>query len=341
MALLALGLAVLFALYAAIVLRTNRMAVERRAPLDIERTGELPLAATKLDVLSWNVGYAAIGRDAVFLEKLGRLVWPASRDTVRRNLAGIKRSLADIHANVYAVQEVVVTSPLSWWINVWREVSSAITASDRVLTLDVTTRLVPPPLVLAHGAGTIANVRIDQAEKVPLPLEPDYWLGCLRKHYTLLVSKLPIAGSERSWVVINVHLAAHDHAAATRREQLAAALAFAGNEYAKGNYVILAGDWNLVLGGPPPHHTTEARYLDWVNPFPRGVLPEAWQLVFDAGVPTVRTSEKPFRPGENFTAIIDGFIISPNVTVDRVGAIDLGFEHSDHNPVLGTFLARQ
>lgn len=338
---LAIGLAVLFALYAAVVVRTNRMAVENRAALDIEHAAALPLAAARIDVLSWNVGYAAIGRDAVFLDRLGRLVWPPSRKTVRGNLAGIKRSLADSNADVYALQEIVVTSPLTWWINVWREITSVLAGCDRTLTLDVTTRLVPPPLVLAHGAGTIAKVRIARAETVPLPLEPDYWLGCLRKHYTLLVSWIPIAGSDRSWVVINVHLAAHDPGAATRQAQLAAALAFATGEYAKGHHVIMAGDWNLVLGGSPPAHTTQARYLDWVNPFPRGALPDGWQLVFDAGIPTVRTSEKPYRPAENFTAIIDGFIVSPNVGVERVGAIDLGFENSDHNPVLGMFVARR
>ena len=32
----------------------------------------------------------------------------------------------------------------------------------------------------------------------------------------------------------------------------------------------------------------------------------------------------------------DGFIVSPNITVSAVETFDLGFENSDHNPVLMT-----
>jgi hypothetical protein len=31
--------------------------------------------------------------------------------------------------------------------------------------------------------------------------------------------------------------------------------------------------------------------------------------------------------------VIDGFIVSPNVTVDTVETLDFGFQNSDHNPV--------
>ena len=31
--------------------------------------------------------------------------------------------------------------------------------------------------------------------------------------------------------------------------------------------------------------------------------------------------------------VIDGFIISPNVRLEFVKTLDLGFENSDHNPV--------
>jgi hypothetical protein len=33
---------------------------------------------------------------------------------------------------------------------------------------------------------------------------------------------------------------------------------------------------------------------------------------------------------------IDGFLVSPNVDVASVKTLDLGFEYSDHNPVLLT-----
>ncbi len=35
----------------------------------------------------------------------------------------------------------------------------------------------------------------------------------------------------------------------------------------------------------------------------------------------------------NYTSVIDGFLVSPNVEIASVKTLDLGFAHSDHNPV--------
>jgi hypothetical protein len=53
----------------------------------------------------------------------------------------------------------------------------------------------------------------------------------------------------------------------------------------------------------------------------------------DATRPTNRTLEQPYRAGANYTSVLDGFLISPNVEVPDVTTIDLGFAHGDHNPV--------
>ena len=36
---------------------------------------------------------------------------------------------------------------------------------------------------------------------------------------------------------------------------------------------------------------------------------------------------------ESFQAVIDGFLLSPNVQLEEVEGLNLGFENSDHNPV--------
>jgi endonuclease/exonuclease/phosphatase family metal-dependent hydrolase len=47
----------------------------------------------------------------------------------------------------------------------------------------------------------------------------------------------------------------------------------------------------------------------------------------------VRTLERPYGPEENYTAVIDGFLLSPNVTVLEARTAELGFRFSDHQPV--------
>ncbi len=54
-------------------------------------------------------------------------------------------------------------------------------------------------------------------------------------------------------------------------------------------------------------------------------------------VPTCRSSDMPYTPGVNYTAVLDGFIVSDNLTATARN-VDTGFAYSDHNPVLLTFV---
>ncbi|MBQ1644588.1 MAG: endonuclease/exonuclease/phosphatase family protein, partial [Treponema sp.] len=68
-------------------------------------------------------------------------------------------------------------------------------------------------------------------------------------------------------------------------------------------------------------------------------FPEGWTLLQDSSVPTCRSNGLVYRAAEKSTFqffCIDGFILSPNVSVSSVKTIDLDFANSDHNPVLLT-----
>lgn len=67
------------------------------------------------------------------------------------------------------------------------------------------------------------------------------------------------------------------------------------------------------------------------------MLPFGWTVAIDASTPTVRQLDRPYAPGQNFTAIIDGVVVSPNVRVNDVRAIELKFAFSDHQPVVASF----
>ncbi len=72
-------------------------------------------------------------------------------------------------------------------------------------------------------------------------------------------------------------------------------------------------------------HTTTDEFLFWLFPFPQDALLEGWRIAADASVASVRTNERPYVAGENYTTVIDGFIVSPNVSVEEVRGFDLGF----------------
>ena len=65
-------------------------------------------------------------------------------------------------------------------------------------------------------------------------------------------------------------------------------------------------------------------------------LPDGFVYAYDASSPTCRLLNTPYDPSNKENTqhyVIDGFILSPNVTLNSVETESLGFEYSDHNPV--------
>jgi len=183
---------------------------------------------------------------------------------------------------------------------------------------------------------TLCTVTPAGMQVIKLPLEPTCLAGIIRRNYALLVTRFAIKGSPAQWVIVNLHLAAFDHEGATRQKQFQAVFAFAGKEYQKGNFVVLGGDWNMALTKTGFPHTTDMKLLFWLIDLPKENLSPGWKIACDPTVPSVRTNYQPYVKGENYTTIIDGFIISPNVTINALKTTDTGFEHSDHMPVSAT-----
>ena len=106
-------------------------------------------------------------------------------------------------------------------------------------------------------------------------------------------------------------------------------------EYAKGNYVIAGGDFNQTFPGGLDACPVIDSSLWTPGVLEADMLPEGWQFAYDPTTPTCRLLNQPYDPDSPGTQyyVIDGFLVSPNVTVEAVTTLDLGFAHSDHNPV--------
>lgn len=327
--------------YVGLVVGSNRLARPSDRRLAVVGAGISEQASDRLTIFDWNLGYAGLGVESEFIADGGRRVLAPSPGIVDKNLAGILEVLRANPADVYALQEASIASPLNYNRKLWDRMEQSLPGAVRVWLPDLRSQWFPLFLRFEHGLGTVSRVRIGEARSVVLPLEPKFWFGLLRKQYAVLVARMPIADRAGNWVVINLHLAAFDENGTTRRRQLGALLDLAQTEYRNGNGVILAGDWNMLLGGPEFPHTTERKYLEWVQPLPADTAPSGWQFAYDPATPTVRSLHKPYVSGENFVGVIDGFMVSPNVEVETVRTLDLGFQFSDHNPVCAVFRFRE
>ena len=130
-------------------------------------------------------------------------------------------------------------------------------------------------------------------------------------------------------------MSAYDEGGTIRSKQLELLNRTMKNEYDKGNYVIVGGDFNHALNIPSDTFDSEQKVPEWVYNLSDYNLADGMSIVNadnNTEVPTCRSSDIPYTKGANYTSVLDGFVISDNI-VATAKNIDADFMYSDHNPV--------
>jgi endonuclease/exonuclease/phosphatase family metal-dependent hydrolase len=153
-------------------------------------------------------------------------------------------------------------------------------------------------------------------------------------------SRLPVEGG-RELVLLNSHLSVFDRGGRIRKLQLAYLKKRILDEYSRGNHVIVGGDWNHGLPGTDPERFKAAMARPgWYMALPDDFTPPRFAWAVDKTVPSIRSNGTAYKEGENFVAVIDGFLVSANVEIRMVTGHDLAFRNSDHNPVAAVFVLK-
>ncbi len=312
------------------------------APESISREATETLRLdTSIDLLSWNIGYAGLGAESDFLMDGGKNVQSADENTVRRYLKSIE-AVADSEAyDIIMLQEVDTNSTRTYGINQAQKLAFGTSYH----ALNFSCSFVPNPQTYFYhpigkvnsGLLTSSNYQIANAERISLPCPFTWPLRVMNLKRCLLVTYLPIEGTESKLVLVNLHLEAYDDGEG-KLAQTRQLREFIESEYLKGNYVIAGGDFNQVFP-----HSLERYPNNHPDLWEPGVLElemlpvdAGWQYVYDLSSPTCRLLNQPYEPSDTLNTqyyVIDGFIISPNVQLELVETLNLDFENSDHNPV--------
>ena len=317
------------------------LTVTEYKPKDIETvtvrgTGSGALPAENLSILCWNIGYGGLGAGEDFFMDGGTHARPDSRETVNAYLDGIRRSITESWpADLVMLQEVDSDSSRTYSIDETEVLSKA----SSVYALNYSCPFVPvpfPPMGKVHsGLMTTSDYEIREAERVALPCPFSWPLSTANLKRCLLVSRFPVQGSEKELVLVNLHLEAYDDGEG-KIAQTNQLMDLLQKEYLNGNYVIAGGDFNQIFPGS---------LAVWPNSHPEnwtpGILetdslPSGFRYVCDLSVPTCRLLNQPYDPADTVNTqyyAIDGYIVSPNMTVNTVETLDFGFQNSDHNPV--------
>ena len=294
-----------------------------------------------LTVLTWNVGYCGLGAQEDFFMDGGKEVHPSSKENVINNLEEVERYLQKSDADVIFLQEVDQCATRTRYVDEVASIRSVMDGYSSTFANNFKVFFIPYPIPpMGHmdaGVLTFSKYDIGDATRValPCPFTGIEKIGNLKR--CLLVSRVPIEGSDKELVLINLHLEAYDSGEGkiAQTKMLADVM---NTEFAKGNYVIVGGDFNQVFDWVDDSMYPLVDENNWVpGRVDTDAFGEGWTFCMDNAVPSCRSLDRPYEAGaspEEFQYyMIDGFIISGNIQVQNVETKDLGFVNSDHNPV--------
>lgn len=306
-----------------------------------------PIGDSVLMFVAWNVGYGGLGAESdLFFDDEG--MWYSGSSMVRtpkplvvKNIRGAVDFLKHTKSDFFLLQEVDIASKRSYQLRQFDDYCRALPNYAATMAINYRCRRVPVPLLepwhaygnVESGIGTFSRFQPVEATRHQLPGHypmPDRMFQLDR---CAALHRFPTARG-KDLVVINVHNAAYDPGDKIKAVQLPYLRDLALTEYAKGNYVVIGGDWNQC---PPYFHFDSFMPANtqgyWQGNVPAGFFPDEWRFVYDPTVPTNRKCRTPYRKGSTFETLIDFFLVSPNIQVRAVKGIDQGFQYSDHQPV--------
>jgi endonuclease/exonuclease/phosphatase family metal-dependent hydrolase len=320
-------------------------------PLEIEDKGIATLDKDSLSFVLWNVGYGGLGAESSFFFDDGRMLHSgdkmvnAPKASVEKNIKGAEDFIKNNDYDFYLLQEVDFSSKRSGFINQYEKYSDALPNYSSTFADNYKVKRVPLPVFepfnvmgkIRSGLATYSRYTIHDPNRMQLPGKYDWPDRIFQLDRCLTINRVKIDSSNKELVIINTHNSAYDKGGFMKKQEMEFLKKILLEEYEKGNYIVVGGDWNQC---PPdfkpntfrPEITPDEYYQ--IN-VPTDFLPKGWQWAYDKNVPTNRKLVSPYRGAEEetFVTLIDFFLISPNVELVRVKGIDTDFEYSDHQAV--------
>ena len=287
-------------------------------------------------LLIWNIGYAGLDASMDFFYDGGKQMRP-DEEGVLTNLKGITETLTPFRDRDFVLlQEVDRDSKRSYHHNQEEIIEGQMDPSGAWFGLNYNVACVPIPLKepmgkVTSGLLTLSNHSPSQVVRHSYPGNYGWPMRLFMLDRCFLVSRFPMQDGHEL-LVINTHNSAYDDGS-LRKQQMEYLKNFLLSEYARGNYIIVGGDWNQSPYGLPPElpgHRFDTLNLTYVE---EGYPAPDWTWAYDPEIPTNRRVTTPYSRENSLTTIIDFYLLSPNIRVIDVSTIDLGFRYSDHQPV--------
>jgi endonuclease/exonuclease/phosphatase family metal-dependent hydrolase len=294
-----------------------------------------------ISLLSWNIGYAALGDNADFFMDGGSHVMTSSVERVQENLETIADTVAELSPDIVFFQEVDEDSKRTYSIDEAQTLIGDFSGYQNAFAINYKCLYVPYPIPtigkVNSGILTLSRFETTSAERRKLPCPFSWPVRVANLKRGLLVERIPIQNSEKELVIINLHLEAYDDGEG-KEAQTAVLKELLESEMAAGNYVIAGGDFNQTFSNTDTESYPQVSEDLWqpgridVSDFS-----EELQFIADSATPTCRSLDQPYVEADrdNFQYYMtDGYIVSSNIKVESAETLDKEFVSADHNPVL-------
>jgi exonuclease III len=333
------GVAILSIALLFLVLTITDFQPEPIITLDIQNNqNTIANTNNEFSILTWNIGYASLGENEDFFMDDGEKSRPDSKSEVETNINGIINYLETMDLDFSVIQEIDTHSKRSYYLNELELLNNHYEdySFDFAKNYDVLFVPVPfPPLGrVTSGIATYSKYNINESNRYQFEGNYDWPKKIAMLDRCFTASYVPLENKEGKLVIMNAHFSAYDDGS-LREKQLKAIKSFVLNEYEKGNYVILGGDWNQTFDfiniSDFPLYKNGQYYMP--HPIPNDWLEKDWNWGVATNAPTYRLLNAAYEEGVTQVGIIDGFLVSPNITIKEIETFDYKFKYTDHNPV--------
>ena len=296
--------------------------------------------AEELHLVTWNTGYGALDEREDCYWDGGKGVYGESKEVVEENIGAMKSKVRELNPDIFLLQELDLDSKRSYYVDEYASFREEFveTQYNNTFARNFKAGLVPLPLnqmtgKVDAGIATFAKYQMTDSERIQLPIPFAWPMRMFNLKRCLLVNRIPLEGSAKELIIINLHLEAYDDGEG-KAKQLKMLMDIMQEELDAGNYVIAGGDFNQTFS--TTNYQKYPKMNDWVCPVIDASSYPDFTFKMDDTHPTCRSLYKVYKDADKSSFqyyMIDGFIVSKNVTITSLETIDLDFKNTDHNPI--------
>jgi len=315
-------------------------------------------------ITTYNIGFGAYTQDFSFFMDTGvmkntgeKIQGTGSRANSKESVIdcvnGASKVISEFDADIMLFQEVDTRADRSYFVNQYSMLNEKFSNYGTNFASNFHSGYLFYPITNPHGSvdagiATYSKYNIATSERRSFPIDESFPNKFFDLDRCFVVNKMPIEGSDKYLILINLHMSAYDEGGVYRALQLKLLFDYVSKEYAEGNYVIAGGDWNHDIANSRELFKSDEKIPDWVRVIDQDELPAGFRFSAStktsAGTlcPTCRSSDMPYTKKDdgtlvNYSVVLDGFLISDNVSAIQNANIDTEFKYSDHNPAMMKF----